>query len=343
MSLTQKSSYYYSLPEELIAQYPLEERTSSRLMLVDRRKKAINHLQFKSIADYLYPGDVLVLNRTKVIPARLFGINSTGAQVEVFLLTPAQDDCWQCLVFPGKKAKPGQKITFSPDFSCEIQEITAEGNRLAKFYYPHDFWQALEKHGKTPLPPYIKREAAVADLTAYQTVYAEKKGSVAAPTAGLHFTPDLLNEIKNKGIIIAGVVLHVGLGTFRPVKSENILDHVMHQEYCEITKDSARIINAAKKDGRRVIAVGTTSCRTLESCCEKGLVTAGAKWTDLFIYPGKELQIIDGLITNFHMPESTLLMLVSAFGGYDLMMQAYRKAVEERYRFFSYGDAMFIY
>ncbi len=340
--LSRKSSYFYNLPKELIAQYPLDKRDNSRLMYLNRKTGKIIHSHFTNLPDFLENSDILVLNKTKVIPARLFGKKDNGLNVEILLLNNIKEDIWECLVKPGRRLKPGAKITFSQDFTAEIIEYAPQGARLIKFYYKHNFWKQLDKIGKVPLPPYIEREATDYDKEHYQTVYAQKKGSVAAPTAGLHFTEQIFNRLKEKGIVILNVILHVGLGTFRPVKTENILQHSMHSEYCEISKETAQIINKAKSEGRRIIAVGTTTTRTLESFAENGVLKHGSHFTDIFIYPGKKLQIIDGLITNFHMPESTLLMLVSAFAGYENIMNAYKIAVEEKYRFFSYGDAMLI-
>ncbi len=344
-NLLSKQAYHYELPQELIAQYPLQNRTESKLMLIDKQTQEIKHTQFSDLINYLKPNDVLVLNTTKVIPARLFGKkeNENGADVEILLVTPKSDHEWLCLVRPGKKLKPGHKVIINDSLTANIISYEDEGMRLIKFDCKDDFWTSLDKSGNIPLPPYITRQATNSDKESYQTVYAKQKGSVAAPTAGLHFTQDLLQQIKDKGIIITEVILHVGLGTFRPVESDDITQHKMHSELCEISQETASVINQAKKENRRIISVGTTSTRTLESFAHNKLVDHGTKWTDIFIYPGKELQIIDAQITNFHMPESTLLMLISAFAGYDLTMQAYQTAVAEKYRFFSYGDAMFIF
>ncbi|MCK9329204.1 MAG: tRNA preQ1(34) S-adenosylmethionine ribosyltransferase-isomerase QueA [Candidatus Cloacimonetes bacterium] len=345
LNLLSKQAYHYDLPQELIAQYPLQNRVESRLMLVNKKNQTINHSRFSDIINYLNQGDVLVLNTTKVIPARLFGKkeNLSGANVEILLVTPKTDFEWLCLVRPGKKLKPGHKVIINDNLIAHILAYEKEGMRLIRFECQDDFWKVLEQTGEVPLPPYITRKANSKDKETYQTVYAKQKGSVAAPTAGLHFNNELLKQIKDKGIIITEVVLHVGLGTFRPVETDDISLHKMHSELCEITPQTANIINNAKQQGRRIIAVGTTSTRTLESFANNSILTHGTKWTDIFIYPGKQLQIIDAQITNFHMPESTLLMLVSAFAGYDLIINAYQTAVNERYRFFSYGDAMFIY
>lgn len=340
--LTKTSSYWYDLPSELIAQYPLQNRSQSRLLKLDKKTGNVSHYKFSEVIDFLVPGDVLVVNKTKVIPARLFGHKKTGAKVEVFLLNQLQDDVWECLVKPGRRLHIGARIKFGDDFSAEIIAQAEEGGRIVKFYWNGDFWQHLDKLGKMPLPPYIKRDSIAKDKETYQTVYAQERGSVAAPTAGLHFTPELIDKIKSKNIEILEVVLRVGLGTFRPVKSENISDHSMHSEFCEVSKQTTEKINQAKDEKRRIIAVGTTTTRTLESFTEDGKLKSGSHWTDIFIYPGYEFQIIDGLITNFHMPESTLMMLVSAFAGYENIMNAYKIAVQEKYRFFSYGDAMVI-
>jgi S-adenosylmethionine:tRNA ribosyltransferase-isomerase len=337
-----RKSYFYELPEEQIAQFPKQERETSRLLVLNRRLKTVEHKVFTDIIDYFKKGDVLVLNTTKVIPARLKGKKTTGAKVEVFLLSQKEDDVWECLVKPGKRLKKDAEVIFSPTFRGVILDYSSEGSRLIKFYFKTDFWNEINLIGEIPLPPYIHRKANQTDNETYQTVYAQAKGSVAAPTAGLHFTENVLTQIKEKGVIVCNVVLHVGLGTFRPVKTDNILEHKMHSEFCEISEETATIINQAKDENRRVIAVGTTTTRTLESFAENGRVLAGNHWTDIFIYPGKKLQIIDGLLTNFHMPESTLLMLVSAFAGYDFIMNSYKIAVKKKYRFFSYGDAMLI-
>lgn len=342
MSLMNKKSYFYELPEEQIAQFPKQKRETSKLLVLNKETKTIEHKNFTDILDYLKKDDVLVLNTTKVIPARLKGQKKTGAHVEVFLLSQKGDDVWECLVKPGKRLKKDAEIIFSPTFLGKVIDYSSEGARLIKFFSKSDFWTEINLIGEIPLPPYIHRKANQDDKETYQTVYAKEKGSVAAPTAGLHFTENVLNKIKAKGVIICDVTLHVGLGTFRPVKTDNILDHKMHSEFCEISVETARIINQAKDEHRRVIAIGTTTTRTLESFAENGHVRSGSHWTDIFIYPGKNIQIIDGLLTNFHMPESTLLMLVSAFAGYDFIMNSYKIAVEKNYRFFSYGDAMLI-
>lgn len=335
--------FYYDLPEELIAQDPLADRSSSRLLTLDKNSGAFSHHVFRDIVDYLNPGDCLVLNNTKVIPARLMGEKEgTGAGIEVLLLKRKENDVWETLVKPGKKARPGARISFGNGLLVgEVVDVVEEGNRLIKFEYEGIFEEILDQLGQMPLPPYITHR--LEDKNRYQTVYAKHDGSAAAPTAGLHFTPELLEIIKAKGIKVAEVTLHVGLGTFRPVKVENILEHHMHSEFYMVEEDQAAIINETKKNGGRVICVGTTSCRTLESATgEDGILRAGSGWTEIFIYPGYKFKILDALITNFHLPESTLLMLVSALAGRDNVMAAYEEAVQERYRFFSFGDAMFI-
>ena len=335
--------FYYDLPEELIAQDPLADRSSSRLLTLDKNSGAFSHHVFRDIVDYLNPGDCLVLNNTKVIPARLMGEKEgTGAGIEVLLLKRKENDVWETLVKPGKKARPGARISFGNGLLVgEVIDVVEEGNRLIKFEYEGIFEEILDQLGQMPLPPYITHR--LEDKNRYQTVYAKHDGSAAAPTAGLHFTPELLEIIKAKGIKVAEVTLHVGLGTFRPVKVENILEHHMHSEFYMVEEDQAAIINKTKKNGGRVICVGTTSCRTLESATGvDGVLRAGSGWTEIFIYPGYRFKILDALITNFHLPESTLLMLVSALAGRDNVMAAYEEAVKERYRFFSFGDAMFI-
>ncbi len=336
--------FYYELPRELIAQDPLPDRSGSRLLLLDRKTGETEHHIFRDIVDYLNPGDCLAVNNTKVIPARLIGSRAeTGAKIEVLLLKRGEDDVWEMLVKPGKKAKPGTKILFGGGLlTGEVLEVIEDGNRKIRFQYEGIFEEILDQLGQMPLPPYITHQ--LKDKNRYQTVYAKHDGSAAAPTAGLHFTPELLRKIEEKGVLIAHVTLHVGLGTFRPVKVENILEHHMHSEFYMVEEEQARLINETKKQGGRVIAVGTTSCRTLESAAgEDGILKAGSGWTDIFIYPGYEFRLTDGLITNFHLPESTLMMLVSALAGRDRIMNAYAEAVKERYRFFSFGDAMFIY
>jgi S-adenosylmethionine:tRNA ribosyltransferase-isomerase len=340
--LTKRSSFFYHLPEELIAQHPVPGRASSRLLVAHRHSLELEHKQFADILNYLKPGDVLVRNNTRVIPARLLGAKSTGAKVEVFLLNQIDPTHWECLVKPGRRLLPGAEIVFSNDFSAHIKSVGEEGTRIVEFSWQGDFWKTIDAMGHMPLPPYIQREATERDKETYQTVYAHTRGSVAAPTAGLHFTDEILHQLQTNGIQTLDVLLHVGLGTFRPVKTDDITAHAMHSEFCSISPQTAAAINQAKDEGRRIIAVGTTSTRTLESFAADGRVRSGSHFTNIFIYPGKELQIIDGLLTNFHMPESTLLMLVSAFAGYDTIMHAYRQAVEMRYRFFSYGDAMLL-
>ena len=335
--------FYYDLPQELIAQDPLLDRTSSRLMHVDRNNGNIEHKIFSDVIDYLDEGDCLVINNTKVIPARLFGTREGHeGKVEILLLKRRENDIWESLVKPGKKCKVGTMLVFGDGLlKAEVLEVVEDGNRLIKFYYEGIFEEILDKLGQMPLPPYITHE--LKDKTRYQTVYAKHDGSAAAPTAGLHFTKELLEKIEKKGIVIANVTLHVGLGTFRPVKVENILEHHMHSEFYMIEESEALKINKAKEAGKRVISVGTTSCRTLESAAtEGGRIEASSGWTDIFIYPGYKFKLIDGLITNFHLPESTLLMLVSAFAGKENIMAAYEEAVKEKYRFFSFGDAMIL-
>ena len=335
--------FYYDLPQELIAQDPLLDRTSSRLMHVDINDGSIEHKVFSDVIDYLNEGDCLVINNTKVIPARLFGTREGHeGKVEILLLKRRENDIWESLVKPGKKCKVGTMLVFGDGLlKAEVLEVVEDGNRLIKFYYDGIFEEILDELGQMPLPPYITHE--LKDKSRYQTVYAKHDGSAAAPTAGLHFTKELLEKIEKKGIVIANVTLHVGLGTFRPVKVENILEHHMHSEFYMIEESEAEKINKAKEAGKRVISVGTTSCRTLESAAtEDGRIKASSGWTDIFIYPGYSFKLIDGLITNFHLPESTLLMLVSALAGKENIMAAYEEAVKEKYRFFSFGDAMVI-
>ena len=333
----------YDLPEELIGQDPLEDRSSSRLMVLDKKTGEVSHHIFKEIIKYLRPGDCLVLNNTKVIPARLYGVKEgTMAKIEILLLKRKQNDVWETLVKPGKKAKPGTKIIFGDGIlTGEVIDVVDDGNRLIQFSYDGIFEEILDKLGQMPLPPYITHQ--LKDKNRYQTVYAKYDGSAAAPTAGLHFTKELLNEVKEKGVDIAEVTLHVGLGTFRPVKVDNVLDHHMHSEFYMVSQEAADKINNAKKNGGRIISVGTTSTRTLESAAdENGMLHECSGWTDIFIYPGYKFKVIDCLITNFHLPQSTLVMLVSALAGREHILSAYKKAVEEKYRFFSFGDAMFI-
>jgi S-adenosylmethionine:tRNA ribosyltransferase-isomerase len=339
-----KSDYYYDLPERLIAQDPLLKRSDSRLMVLDKETGEIEHKHFYDIKQYLKPGDCLVLNNTKVIPARLMGTRKdTGAVVEVLLLKRRDADTWETLVKPGKKARIGQIIEFGNGLlTAEVIGIEDEGNRIIKFYYEGIFEEILDKLGEMPLPPYITHK--LQDRNRYQTVYAKYEGSAAAPTAGLHFTNELLDEIRAMGVKTVFVTLHVGLGTFRPVKEENILNHHMHSEFYQVTKEAADEINATKKAGGRVICVGTTSCRTIESASdENGIVRAGSDNTEIFIYPGYKFKVLDCLITNFHLPESTLIMLVAALTGRENILNAYKTAVSMEYRFFSFGDAMFIH
>lgn len=335
--------FYFDLPEELIAQDPLEDRSSSRLLVMDKVTGQISHKVFTDIVDYLNPGDCLVINDTKVLPARLIGEKEdTGAKIEVLLLKRKQDDIWETLVKPGKKAKPGTKIIFGGGLlTGVVMDVVEEGNRLIQFQYEGIFEEVLDQLGQMPLPPYITHQ--LEDKNRYQTVYATHSGSAAAPTAGLHFTKELLNKIEDRGVKIARITLHVGLGTFRPVKVENVLEHHMHSEFYVVDEKAADTINEAKMAGKRVISVGTTSTRTLETvAAEDGLVKPTSGWTQIFIYPGYQFKCIDSLITNFHLPESTLLMLVSALAGKEHIMAAYEEAVAKRYRFFSFGDAMFL-
>lgn len=337
------SDFYFELPQELIAQDPLEDRSSSRLMVLDKKTGEIEHHIFKEVIQYLMPGDCLVVNDTKVIPARLIGNKiGTDAKIEVLLLKRKENDVWETLVKPGKKAKIGTEISFGDRLlKAKVIDIVEEGNRLIQFSYDGIFEEILDQLGQMPLPPYITHQ--LKDKNRYQTVYAKHEGSAAAPTAGLHFTPELLQQIEEKGVHIAHVTLHVGLGTFRPVKVEDVTNHHMHSEFYVVEQDQADLINEAKRSGHRVIAVGTTSCRTLESATnEEGILIPGSGWTEIFIYPGYHFKMIDALITNFHLPESTLLMLVSALAGKDQILSAYAEAVKERYRFFSFGDAMFL-
>ena len=337
------TDFYYDLPQELIAQDPLLKRSESRLMVLDRKDNTIEHKHFYDVIDYLNPGDCLVINDTRVIPARLYGHKEeTGALIEILLLKRRENDIWECLVKPGKKARPGAKITFGDGIlKGEIIDIVDEGNRLIQFHYDGIFEEILDQLGEMPLPPYITHK--LKDKNRYQTVYAKNDGSAAAPTAGLHFTKELLEQVKAKGVKIAHVTLHVGLGTFRPVKVDDVEQHHMHSEFYMVEEDQAKLINDTKKAGGRVISVGTTSCRTLESATgEDGILLAGSGWTEIFIYPGYRFKMIDGLITNFHLPESTLMMLVSALAGKENIMAAYEEAVRQKYRFFSFGDAMLI-
>lgn len=338
-----RQDFYYELPEELIAQDPLEDRSSSRLLVLDKESGAVSHHVFKDVIDYLNEGDCLVINDTKVLPARLIGAKvGTDAKIEVLLLKRKENNIWETLVKPGKKAKIGTKISFGDGLLMgEVVDIVEEGNRLIQFTYEGIFEEILDQLGQMPLPPYITHH--LEDKNRYQTVYAEHTGSAAAPTAGLHFTPELLEKIEKKGVDIARVTLHVGLGTFRPVKVDEITDHHMHSEFFQIEEEAAEKINRAKDAGKKVICVGTTSCRTVESAAdETGHLKACSGWTEIFIYPGYQFKVLDSLITNFHLPESTLVMLVSALAGREHVLAAYEEAVKERYRFFSFGDAMFI-
>ena len=335
--------YDYDLPEELIAQDPLEDRSSSRLMVLDRQTGDVEHRHFTDILEYLHPGDCLVINNTKVIPARLFGVKEdTQAKIEVLLLKRKENDIWETLVKPGKKAKPGTKLVFGDGLlTAEVVDVVEEGNRLIQFHYDGIFEEILDQLGQMPLPPYITHQ--LKDKNRYQTVYAKYDGSAAAPTAGLHFTKELLHKVKDMGVDIAEVTLHVGLGTFRPVKVDNVLDHHMHSEFYMVSQEAADKINRAKENGHRVIAVGTTSTRTLEAAAdENGHLQETSGWTEIFIYPGYQFKVIDALITNFHLPQSTLVMLVSALAGREHVLHAYETAVKEKYRFFSFGDAMLI-
>lgn len=337
------SDFNFELPQELIAQDPLEDRSSSRLLVLDRETGEVEHRGFRDIVSYLKKGDCLVLNDTKVIPARLFGVKEdTQAKIEVLLLKRRENDVWETLVKPGKKAKPGTVILFGDGMlKGTVIDVVEEGNRLIQFAYDGIFEEILDKLGQMPLPPYITHQ--LQDKNRYQTVYAKHEGSAAAPTAGLHFTKELLEQIEQMGVNIVRVTLHVGLGTFRPVKVENVLDHHMHSEYYMVEEEAAETINRTKRQGGRVICVGTTSCRTIESAAtEDGIVKAGRGWTEIFIYPGYRFKVLDGLLTNFHLPESTLVMLVSALAGREHVLAAYQEAIRQRYRFFSFGDAMFI-
>lgn len=337
------SDFYYDLPQELIAQTPIAQRDASRLMTLDRVSGAVGHHHFHDLPEFLRPGDCLILNDSRVLPARLLGHRLPGGGAcEVLLLIDKGEGTWECLVRPGRKMKPGTRLSFgNGELTAEVTEELPGGNRLVRFEYEGIFLEVLERLGKMPLPPYIREE--LQDRERYQTVYSRVLGSAAAPTAGLHFTPELLEKIQAMGVGVGYVTLHVGLGTFRPVKEEEITDHEMHSEYCVISQETADLINRTKAAGGRCICVGTTSCRTLESwAAEDGTMTASAGWTDIYIYPGYRFKVMDGLITNFHLPESTLIMLVSAFAGREHVLAAYEEAVRERYRFFSFGDAMFI-
>ena len=334
--------FWYDLPEELIAQTPLQKRDSSRLMVLDKNTGNVEHKHFFDIIDYLHPGDCLVMNDSRVLPARLLGHRPTGGAVELLLLRDLGDKQWECLAKPGRKLQEGQNIVFgNGELTAVVRKVCEDGNRVVEFFYEGIFLEVLERLGKMPLPPYIKAE--LQDQERYQTVYSREVGSAAAPTAGLHFTKELLEKIQQKGIKTAFVTLHVGLGTFRPVKVEDIHSHHMHSELCMISQETAEILNATKASGGRIVCVGTTSCRTLESLVnEDGTFEAKSRWTDIFIYPGYTFKAMNALITNFHLPESTLVMLVSAFAGRDNVLGAYTQAVAEKYRFFSFGDAMYI-
>lgn len=334
--------FWYDLPEELIAQTPLQQRDASRLLVLGRKDGKIEHRHFYNILDYLHPGDCLVMNNSRVLPARLLGKRPTGGAVEILLLRDLGNKQWECLVRPGRKMHPGSEVVFGDgELTATVSNVLDDGNRVVTFHYDGIFMEVLERLGKMPLPPYIKEE--LQDQERYQTVYSAEVGSAAAPTAGLHFTQELLDKIRDKGIQTAFVTLHVGLGTFRPVKAEDISEHHMHEELCMMDDATAKILNDTKAAGGRIVCVGTTSCRTLESLVnEDGSFSAKSKWTDIFIYPGYAFRAMDALITNFHLPESTLVMLVSAFAGKDHVLSAYNEAVHERYRFFSFGDAMFI-
>lgn len=334
------TDFDYDLPQELIAQHPMESRDHSRLLVVDKKTGEIEHKHFYDLVNYLKPGDVLVFNDTRVIPARLHGTKDTGAHVEVFLLTRRDTTDWEVLVRPGKKLQVGAKINFSDELSCEVIEHTDFGGRVVRFKYDGIFEEILDRLGETPLPPYIT--APLEDKERYQTVYNRERGSAAAPTAGLHFTKELLQKIKEIGCEEVFVTLHVGLGTFRPVSEAKIEDHKMHKEFYTVSQEAADAVNKAKAEGRRIIAVGTTAVRTLEAAGADGQLHAGSSWTNIFIYPGYKFRLVDDLVTNFHLPQSTLLMLVSTLSTREIMLQTYKKAVEEKYRFFSFGDAMFI-
>ena len=336
-----KSDFYYDLPNELIAQTPIEPRNHSRLLVLDKNNGNIEHKHFFDLKDYLKKGDCLVLNDTRVLPARIFGTKeSTGAVVEFVLLKQIKTSVWECLAGPGKKAKIGSSFKFSDELCAEVLEVTEEGNRIVKFLYDGNFFEILDKVGQMPLPPYITEK--LKDKERYQTVYSNELGSAAAPTAGLHFTQEMLKELQDMGVKIAYVTLHVGLGTFRPVKSDDIKDHKMHSEWYHISQETADIINQTKRSGGRVICVGTTSCRTIESAAQKGELKECSDNTSIFIYPGYKFLCMDAIVTNFHLPESTLIMLISAFAGYENTMNTYKCAVQEKYRFFSFGDAMLI-
>lgn len=341
-NLLQLSAYDYYLPKELIAQQPTANRTESRLLHLRKKSKQISHEQFNDISAYLNEGDVMVINSSKVFPARLFAKKENGTGIEVLLLHQTSPMGWKCMISPGKRVKKAQTLYFSDYLTAYVSEGDSEGLRDIEFTCTVAFWDEIYRIGHVPLPPYIDRKDELSDLSRYQTVYAKEIGSVAAPTAGLHFDDNMLDFLKKKGVEIIDVVLHVGIGTFRPVKVENITHHKMHSELAYISAENAELINTAKREGRRVIAVGTTSARTVESFWNDGILSHGSKWTDIFIYPGYQFKVINAMITNFHLPQSTLLMMISAFAGYEFTMKAYEEAVKNKYRFFSYGDAMFI-
>lgn len=337
-----KSDFYYDLPKELIAQTPVEPRNSSRLLVLNKETGGTEHKHFYDLIDYLKKGDCLVLNNTRVLPARIFGTRTdTGSVVEFVLLKQLENNRWECLAGPGKKAKQGKEFKFSDELSAVVAEVKDDGNRIMEFVFNGNFFEILDRVGQMPLPPYITEK--LKDKERYQTVYSDELGSAAAPTAGLHFTKEMLKEIADKGVNVVYVTLHVGLGTFRPVKEEEITEHKMHSEWYHISGETADIVNKTKENGGRVICVGTTSCRTVESATVDGKLQAESRNTDIFIYPGYKFKCMDALVTNFHLPESTLIMLVSAFAGYETTMETYKSAVREKYRFFSFGDAMFIY
>ena len=342
VDLLKLKTYDYLLPKELIAQNPMSERRESRLMHLKRESKEINHSSFYAIVELLKAGDVLVINRSKVFPARLFAFKDNGTQIEVLLLHQLTENTWKCMVSPGKKLKTAQQLRFSDSLTAFVSQGDNEGLRDIQFVSTVPFWDEIYRIGHMPLHPYIERMDTDIDQQRYQTVYASELGSVAAPTAGLHFDSELLDALSKKGIQIAEIILHVGIGTFRPVKTEKITDHVMHAEFATIPEESAMKIQLAKNEQRRVVCVGTTSARTVESFWQDGVMNSGSKWTDIFIYPGVPFKVVNAMITNFHLPQSTLLMMISAFGGYDYIMQAYEEAVKQKYRFSSYGDAMFI-
>ncbi len=343
LDLHLRETYHYNLPQELIAQFPAQKRDESRLMHLKCGSGEILHRQFHDLKNLLIPGDVLVLNNSKVFPARIFGHKDNGTRIEVLLLHPSQSpDTWKCLIYPGKRVRKEQWIKFSDSLRGFVYEGVDDGMREIRLEYDGELFEELDRIGHIPLPPYIGRADQNSDRERYQTVYARETGSVAAPTAGLHFTGELLATLRGLGVICTELTLHVGIGTFRPVKVDNILQHTMHSECAEVSPETAGIINSAKAEGRRVITVGTTSTRTVESFYENGAMQYGNRWTDIFIYPGYTFKVPDGMITNFHLPESTLLMMISAFAGFDFIKKAYQEAVAERYRFFSYGDAMYI-